>query len=193
MLAVYMTVQQAFMGGPSVINFPGELIRGVFPDLRNSFPMIINVTGIFAALFAICILNKIGRRKIIIFATFSEAICLTTSFVLLYFIDYTDPNKAPHEMRVLMVVLLFLIRIILALTYTPVVDIYVAEIIQGDATSWCTFLSWISGSISMSLFPILCSYKEGRNPFYAFGVYSVVTIISAFINYRYVLETKSKS
>lgn len=79
------------MGGPSVINFPGDLIKGVFPDMQHTFPMIINVTGIFAALFAICILNKIGRRKIILFATFSEAVCLTAAFVLFYFIDYTDP------------------------------------------------------------------------------------------------------
>ncbi len=194
LVAYHLAIQQPFMGGPCVTNYPGDLIGGIFPERRESFPILTNTLGILSSLFAICIINKVGRRKIILYSTLAEGVCLCTAAALCFvFIDYLHPDKAPYSIRLTVTYLMIFMRIILAATFSPVCDIYITEIIQGDPTVYFTFFQWASMALVMSIFPILCGLTEGGNPYYGFALFGGVTILSFLLNARYVIETKSKS
>jgi hypothetical protein len=85
-----------------------------------------------------------------------------------------------------MVVLLFVLRTTIALTFTSVCDIYFTEIVQGALTTWCTVIQWFSTTIVMTIIPTLIRLAQG-NPKYVFAVFGGVTTLSYFVNYRYVL------
>jgi hypothetical protein len=60
--------------------------------MKDTFPMLVNLAGMLAPLFSICILNKVGRRKIILFGTFFSAASLCALCVLYFYIDYEKPG-----------------------------------------------------------------------------------------------------
>lgn len=120
----YLSLQQSFMGGPSVINYPSDLIQGIFPKLDRVFPIIINISGIFGALLSICVLAKFGRRTIIVNGTLLQGICLFVAFVLCFWVDYENPYTTSFKIRFTLGITYILIRIILSATFSPVVDLY---------------------------------------------------------------------
>lgn len=181
------------MGAPSIINYPGDLIEGIFPKLQRVFPIIINITGIFGALLSIYILAKFGRRPIILQGTLFIGICLVIVFFLCFTVDYQNPYKAPYSIRLSIGLLFIVIRVILSSTFGPIVDLYTNQIIQSDSISaLCSFCQWISMGFIAIFFPVMCGYADG-NPVYAFGLFGVTTMGSYFFNKVIVLETKNKT
>jgi len=113
--------------------------------------------------------------------TASSALCLLLVFFLTVSIDYRHPELTSHGIKMSLCLLFVLIRVILASTFSPVSDLYTAEIVQPNILIWCSLCQWILMGAVTTFFPVIGNLNND-NPSYAFAIFGIYTAVSFFID-----------
>ena len=79
------------------------------------------------------------------------------------------------------------------LSLGPVVWLYIPEIVDPSFLPYSTMVNWGSSALCILLFPILKAQLPNRNPAPMFIFFAAWSVLSFFINQRYVVETAGKT
>ncbi len=144
--------------------------------------MLTGIVNLVFTLLAFALIDRIGRRKLLLTGSAVMGICMGAMGWMFY-------RNALDNYVVLVLVFLYIAGF--ASTWGAVLWVYVAEIfpnrIRGTATSIAVFGNWTANSIVSFTFPVLLSGLGGAGTFWIYGIINFCMI--AFVG-RYVFETK---
>ncbi|NGX62999.1 MAG: putative metabolite transport protein CsbC [Candidatus Anoxychlamydiales bacterium] len=150
------------------------------------FASLISIVNIFASLISIWLIDKLGRRPLIIFSTLSMTICLlflSFSFLL-----------NPHNLPIYIMISLMGFTSSFAIGLGSVSWLINSEIypmnIRGKAAGISTFVNWISNYLVATSFLSLIDIFGKSNTFFFF---SIICFLALIFSIKKVPETKGKS
>ncbi|MBN9352174.1 MAG: sugar porter family MFS transporter [Chitinophagaceae bacterium] len=144
--------------------------------------MLAGIVNLFFTLVAFLLIDRIGRKKLLLFGSGIMGICL---IILGYFFMI---NKLDTY---LILVFIFCFIGAFACSWGAVLWVYVAEIfsnqIRGTATSIAVFFNWTANAIVILTFPIILANLGGAITFYIYGIINILAML--FVS-RFIFETK---
>jgi len=185
-VGVFLAIFQQLCGIQVVMYYSTKIMKSVGSSTDAAF-MATVVMGVVMVLFtfvAIWLVDKVGRRVLLVTGTTIQCISLTTVGLLLYF------GGDPY-------VLLFFLLIFVASFAAgmgPVMWIVVSEIfptkVRGRAMSVTTLTLWAVCYTMTQTFPVLLERMGGASTFW---VYAVSSFLSILFIVRFVPETKGRT
>jgi hypothetical protein len=112
-------------------------------------PMLLTFELCIAAVVSINFLEVYGRKLHIIAGTSACTVCLTVVSIG-YFIN----NLAPFLSQLFIIFGLLIYLFCFGLTFSPVVWMYIPEVVQPNLVGYPVMGNWFGASIVMILFPI---------------------------------------
>ncbi|MHB8208843.1 sugar porter family MFS transporter [Mucilaginibacter sp.] len=140
------------------------------------------VVNLIFTLLAFPLIDRLGRKKLLLAGSCIMGLCMFTLAALFYF-------DMLHNYFVLATIFVYIGGF--ACTWGVVLWVYVAEIfpnkIRGNATSIAVFGNWVANTIVSLTFPIMLSQLGAVA---TFGIYGIINISMVLFVSRYVFETK---
>jgi sugar porter (SP) family MFS transporter len=140
------------------------------------------VVNLVFTLLAFPLIDRLGRKKLLLIGSYIMGLCMFTLAALFYF-------DMLHNYFVLATIFIYIGGF--ACTWGVVLWVYVAEIfpnkIRGNATSIAVFGNWVANSIVSLTFPLMLSQLGAVA---TFGIYGIINISMVLFVSRYVFETK---
>lgn len=147
--------------------------------------LITGIINLAFTLFALFFIDKLGRKKLMLFGSLAMAISMAILSIIFY-------KNALNNYWVLILILLYIA--FFAVSWGATIWVYIAEIfpnnIRGTASSIATFANWGMNFLVSLTFPILLVRLGGAS---TFGLYAVFNLISFFFVYKFIFETKGVS
>jgi len=150
-------------------------------------PVMIGITNGIFTILGLLIIDKVGRKKLLITGSIGMAICLgliARAFYLQQFGGYE--------------LLAFLIGYIMFFAFSTgaVIWVLISEVfpnsVRGQGQSLGSFTHWFFAAIITFLFPVIADgYRSGSG--YAFTFFSLMMLIQALVVWKYFPETKGKT
>jgi sugar porter (SP) family MFS transporter len=150
-------------------------------------PVLIGITNGIFTILGLVIIDRVGRKKLLITGSVGMAACLG----LIAWIFYMQ-NFAGYEL------LVFLIGYIMFFAFSTgaVIWVLISEVfpnsVRGQGQSLGSFTHWFFAAVITFLFPVVAGeYQSGSG--YAFTFFSIMMIIQALVVWKYFPETKGKT
>lgn len=150
-------------------------------------PVLIGITNGIFTILGLVIIDKVGRKKLLIAGSIGMAICLgfvARSFYIQNFGGYG--------------LLIFLIGYIMFFAFSTgaVIWVLISEVfpnaVRGQGQSLGSFTHWFFAALITFLFPIVAEeYKFGSG--HAFTFFSIMMVVQAIVVWKYFPETKGKT
>jgi sugar porter (SP) family MFS transporter len=150
-------------------------------------PVIIGITNGIFTILGLLIIDKVGRKKLLITGSIGMAICLgliARAFYLQHFGGYE--------------LLIFLVCYIVFFAFSTgaVIWVLISEVfpnsVRGQGQSLGSFTHWFFAALITFLFPIIAGeYEFGSG--YAFTFFSNMMLVQAIVVWKYFPETKGKT
>lgn len=154
--------------------------------------IIIGVTQVVSTLVAVVIIDKAGRRILLIISGLLMAI--TTALLGLYFFLSEQSPGSMDNFGWLPIASICIFIVFFSIGFGPVPWLVMAELFSEDVKSVAGSISgtsnWLSAFIVTLLFPIL---KESIGPGPTFWIFTGVAVVSFFYSIFCVPETKGKT
>lgn len=185
-VGVCLAIFQQLCGIQVVMYYSTKIMKSVGSSMDAAFTATV-VMGVVMVLFtfvAIWLVDKVGRRVLLITGTAIQCVSLTTFGFLLYF--------GGHPYVLLFFLLIFVASF--AAGMGPVMWIVVSEIfpnkVRGRAMSVTTLTLWAVCYAMTQTFPVLLEKAGGANTFW---IYAVSSLLSMLFVARFVPETKGRT
>ena len=140
------------------------------------------VVNLIFTLLAFPLIDRLGRKKLLLAGSCIMGLCMFTLAALFYF-------DMLHNYFVLVTIFVYIGGF--ACTWGVVLWVYVAEIfpnkIRGNATSIAVFGNWVANTIVSLTFPVMLAQLGAVA---TFGIYGIINISMVLFVSRYVFETK---
>ncbi|WP_461453355.1 sugar porter family MFS transporter [Mucilaginibacter sp.] len=140
------------------------------------------VVNLIFTLLAFPLIDRLGRKKLLLVGSWVMGLCMFTLAALFYF-------NMLHNYFVLITIFIYIGGF--ACTWGVVLWVYVAEIfpdkIRGTATSIAVFGNWVANTIVSLTFPVMLAQLGAVA---TFGIYGIINISMVMFVSRYVFETK---
>jgi len=140
------------------------------------------VVNLIFTLLAFPLIDRLGRKKLLLAGSCIMGLCMFTLAALFYF-------DMLHNYFVLATIFVYIGGF--ACTWGVVLWVYVAEIfpdkIRGTATSIAVFGNWVANTIVSLTFPVMLAQLGAVA---TFGIYGIINISMILFVSRYVFETK---
>ncbi len=140
------------------------------------------VVNLIFTLLAFPLIDRLGRKKLLLAGSCIMGLCMFTLAALFYF-------DMLHNYFVLATIFVYIGGF--ACTWGVVLWVYVAEIfpnkIRGNATSIAVFGNWVANTIVSLTFPVMLAQLGAMA---TFGIYGIINISMILFVSRYVFETK---
>ena len=150
-------------------------------------PVLIGITNGIFTILGLFIIDKIGRKKLLITGSIGMSICLGLTAHLFY----TQHFEGFELLLLLVGYIMFF-----AFSTGAVVWVLISEVfpnsVRGQGQSLGSFTHWFFAAIITFLFPVVAGQSE-RGAGYAFLFFSVAMVIQAIVVWRYFPETKGKT
>jgi MFS transporter, SP family, arabinose:H+ symporter len=150
-------------------------------------PVLIGITNGIFTILGLLIIDKVGRKKLLITGSIGMAVCLGLIARAFYL-----QNFAGYEL------LVFLIGYIMFFAFSTgaVIWVLISEVfpngVRGQGQSLGSFTHWFFAAIITFLFPVVAGeYKFGSG--YAFTFFSIMMVVQALVVWKYFPETKGKT
>jgi MFS family permease len=150
-------------------------------------PVLIGITNGIFTILGLLIIDKVGRKKLLITGSIGMAICLG----LIAWAFYTQSFEG-YEL------LIFLICYIMFFAFSTgaVIWVLISEVfpnsVRGQGQSLGSFTHWFFAAVITFLFPVVAGeYKLGSG--YAFTFFSIMMLLQALVVWKYFPETKGKT
>lgn len=188
-IGIVLSSFQQLSGINAIIYFTPKIFSDAgFQDPKSAIfaTFCVGIVNVFATLLTFFLVDRMGRRKLLLFSQFGIVISLF-GIILAFatesqFIDLISVGA-----------LLFYI-FAYAIGLGPVVWILIAEIfplsIRARALSLMTFINWSSTYIIVLVFPYLVSTLKSA---WTFSIFEVLSLGALGFFIRYIPETKGKS
>jgi SP family sugar:H+ symporter-like MFS transporter len=197
-VGVALSVFQQFVGINVVFYYGAELWRAAGFDESQS--LLINVitgtTNILSTFIAIALVDKIGRKPLLI----TGSIGMFISLAALTFIfgsadiDQSGQLALTNTMGTLALVMANLFVVFFGLSWGPIVWVLLGEMfnnrIRGVALAVAASAQWLANFAITMTFPILLGSVGLAG---AYGLYALSAFISIFFVVKYISETRGKT
>ena len=150
-------------------------------------PVIIGITNGLFTILGLVIIDKAGRKKLLITGSIGMAICLglvARAFYLQSFGGYE--------------LLFFLMGYIMFFAFSTgaVIWVLISEVfpnaVRGQGQSLGSFTHWFFAAVITFLFPVIVGTSQNGSG-YAFTFFSVMMLVQAVVVWKYFPETKGKT
>jgi sugar porter (SP) family MFS transporter len=194
-VGVFLSVFQQFVGINVIFYYSNVLWEAAGLDESQAFKItvITSVTNIVTTLIAIALIDKIGRKPLLLIGSVGMAITLGAMAVIFGTAPLVD--GAPHpEGAALWIALIAanLFVVSFGMSWGPVVWVLLGEMfpnrIRGAALGLAAAAQWIANCLITASFPALGDFSLGV----AYGFYAICAVLSFVFVWRWVEETKGK-
>ncbi len=150
-------------------------------------PVIIGITNGLFTILGLIIIDKAGRKKLLIAGSVGMAICLGLIARAFYM-----ENFAGYELLFLLVGYIMFF----AFSTGAVIWVLISEVfpnnVRGQGQSLGSFTHWFFAAVITFLFPIVAGESETGSG-HAFLFFSIMMIVQAIVVWKYFPETKGKT
>ena len=194
-VGVGLSVFQQFVGINVIFYYSNVLWEAAGLDESQAFiiTVITSVTNIVTTLIAIALIDKIGRKPLLLIGSTGMAITLGAMAVI--FGTAPVVNGAPHPEGAALTIALIaanLFVVAFGMSWGPVVWVLLGEMfpnrIRGAALGLAAAAQWIANCLITASFPALGNFSLGV----AYGFYAICAALSFVFVWRWVQETKGK-
>lgn len=173
-------INAIFYYAPEIFKTAGEDINGAM-----SFTVLIGITLVLSTLVSLWIIDRVGRRSLLIFGASGMALALAGIGVL-FRVDASNTS--------LLLILILAYVAIFAVSFGTVTYVLISEIfpthVRGVAASIATFALWGGNFFVSRYFPVLVENISASKTFFIFAGISVLALIFVL---TLVPETKGKT
>lgn len=150
-------------------------------------PVLIGVTNAVFTMLGLVIIDRVGRKKLLIYGSIGMAVCLglvARSFYQQHFEGYE--------------LLIFLIGYIMFFAFSTgaVIWVLISEVfpnsVRGQGQSLGCFTHWFFATVITFLFPVVVGGSTFGSG-YAFTFFALMMVIQAIVVWKYFPETKGKT
>jgi sugar porter (SP) family MFS transporter len=192
-VGVGLSVFQQFVGINVIFYYSNVLWEAVGFGESQAFiiTVITSITNIATTLIAIALIDKIGRKPLLLIGSAGMAITLGTMAVIFGTAPVVDgaPNLSGAAGPIALIAAnLFVVAF--GMSWGPVVWVLLGEMfpnrIRGAALGLAAAAQWIANCLITASFPALGDFSLGV----AYGFYAICAVLSFLFVYRWVQETK---
>ncbi|WP_159564662.1 sugar porter family MFS transporter [Budvicia diplopodorum] len=173
-------INAIFYYAPEIFKTAGVNVSGAM-----SFTVLIGVMLVISTLVSMWIIDKVGRRSLLIFGSIGMAVSLCCTGLLF---------RASETHTTLLLICILAYVAIFAVSYGTVAYVIISEIfpihVRGTAVSIATFALWGGNFFVSRFFPVLVENISAANTFFIFSGISVIALIFVL---TMVPETKGKT
>ncbi|MFC4337550.1 sugar porter family MFS transporter [Salininema proteolyticum] len=192
-VGILLSVFQQFVGINVIFYYSNTLWQAVGFTEENSFltSVITSITNVVATIIAIALIDKVGRKTLLLVGSSVMAVSLGTMSVLFATAPVVgeDPQLGNWEGPVALIAAnLFVVGF--AFSWGPTVWVLLGEMfpnrIRASALAVAAAAQWAANWIITTTFPELVEVGLGL----AYGLYTAFAVLSFFFVLRFVPETK---
>jgi sugar porter (SP) family MFS transporter len=193
-VGIGLSVFQQFTGINVIFYYSSVLWQAVGFSEQNALAItvITSVTNILTTIIAIALVDRIGRKPLLLIGSIGQFVCLG----VLTFLFGTAPviNGTPNlgSAGPVALVAANLYVVFFGATWGPVVWVLLGEMfnnkIRAMALSVAAAAQWLANFVVSTTFPALSAVGLGL----AYGVYTFFALMSIFFVLRFVRETKGR-
>jgi SP family arabinose:H+ symporter-like MFS transporter len=173
-------INAIFYYAPEIFKTAGMNISGAM-----SFTVLIGMTLVIATLVSMWVIDKVGRRSLLIFGSAGMAVTLSCTGILF---------RASETQTMLLLICILAYVAIFAVSYGTVAWVVISEIfpghVRGIAVSIATFALWGGNFFVSRFFPVLVGNISAANTFF---IYAGISVIAFIFVVAMVPETKGKT
>lgn len=187
-IAFLVAMFNQFSGINAILYFAPRIMElSGLPESTAFFhPVIIGATNALFTLLGLAIVDKVGRRTLLIVGSIGMAICLTLVSTIFFF----------HNHSGLLLISLVGYIMFFAVSTGTVIWILISEVfptnVRGKGQSFGSFTHWFFASIITFLFPVISSGIT-NGAAYIFAFFSLMMVAQALVAWKYFPETKGKT
>ncbi len=194
-VGIALSVFQQFVGINVIFYYSNVLWEAVGFDESQSFiiTVITSITNIVTTLIAIALIDKVGRKPLLLIGSTGMAVTLGTMAVVFGTAPVVDgqPDLSGAAGPIALVAAnLFVVAF--GMSWGPVVWVLLGEMfpnrIRGAALGLAAAAQWIANCAITASFPALGDFSLGV----AYGFYAICAVLSLMFVWRWVDETKGK-
>ena len=194
-VGVLLSVFQQFVGINVIFYYSNVLWEAVGFDESQSFiiTVITSVTNIATTLIAIALIDKVGRKPLLLVGSAGMAVTLGTMAVVFGTAPVIDGQ--PHlegAAGPIALIAANLFVVAFGMSWGPVVWVLLGEMfpnrIRGAALGLAAAAQWIANCAITASFPKLGDFSLS----FAYGFYALCAVLSFVFVWRWVQETKGK-
>lgn len=185
-ISATLFIYSQWSGVVIIFNYAEEVFSSAGFGIDDTLKTIVatGMVNLIFTLLALALIDKLGRRKLILWGTGGIAV-IHGLIAISYLFDWSG----------IFLVFLFLSAIaFFATCIGPVVWVLVSEMFPNDFREFgvgiCTLVLWIAAFLATFLFPVINNQLGITGTFGLYGVLSVLTFLFSFC---YVRETRGKS
>ena len=188
-----LSIFQQFVGINVIFYYSNVLWQavGFSADESAVYTVITSVINVLTTLIAIALIDKIGRKPLLLIGSTGMAITLGTMAVIFGTAPIVD--GAPHPEGAALTIALVaanLFVVAFGMSWGPVVWVLLGEMfpnrIRGAALGLAAAAQWIANCAITASFPALGAFSLGV----AYGFYAICAVLSFVFVWRWVEETK---
>jgi sugar porter (SP) family MFS transporter len=196
LIGIFVGVFSQFTGIGVVFYYSSLIFRIAGFSENSTFiqSILLGTTNLIATLAAMTIIDKVGRKKLLLFGQIGIVVVLATfAFILLLL----------HQQSYWLVVLLILYIAFFAVSQGAVVWVLLSEMfpnkVRSSGTSVGSFSNWVVSALLNFLFPIVIGQfgstllEQQKGLGFSFIFLSITSLIGFFYLRRYIVETKGKT
>ncbi|CAD8073318.1 unnamed protein product [Paramecium sonneborni] len=187
-LCLIFGVLQQF-AGINAVNFYAGVIVGTMTNndttLINLANVINGLVSIAASVFSSIMINRAGRRIILLIGNGFCFISLTLNCIIISIQSQGEQEQKTFQLLNLVFLTIYVISYSLSLG--PVFWVYLSEVLPTKGISLVVFINWISCATLAQIFPIIVEQLSLQ---FNFGIFAVVCFFLEVIFYLFVFETK---
>jgi len=155
--------------------------------------VITSITNIVTTLIAIALIDKIGRKPLLLIGSTGMAITLGTMAVIFGTAAQVDGKPVLGDVAgTIALIAANLFVVAFGMSWGPVVWVLLGEMfnnrIRAAALGLAASAQWISNFIVSTTFPTLADISLGV----AYGLYTIFALLSLLFVFKFVQETKGK-
>lgn len=187
--ALHLLILQQITGIQVIILYTGEIMLSIDPGLQKIVPLILQIEGLVASLYAIRLIENHGRKQLIQNGLFVMGIALAI-ISLSFFVQssYSEPSLL---WNVIIITGLFTCRGLFSISIGPIAWLYLPEIVEARIIGIATMLNWLAAAFVTFIYPILVELVG--NPSLMFLIFTANIAVGYFFNEKWMIETKGKT
>jgi MFS transporter, SP family, arabinose:H+ symporter len=187
-IAFLVAMFNQFSGINAILYYAPRIFELTGLSLADSMfqPVMIGITNGIFTVVGMIVIDRIGRKKLLIAGSVGMAVCLGLISRVMYLQDFSGYG-------VLVYLLIYIV--FFAFSTGAVIWVLIAEVfptsIRGKGQALGSFTHWFFAALITFLFPSFSGSPQGSSVSFAF--FSVMMVLQAVVVWRYFPETKGKT
>ncbi len=187
-IAVSVAMFNQFSGINAILYFAPRIfeLAGLSQMDAMFQPIMIGVANALFTILGMMVIDKVGRKALLIVGSLGMSICLGLIAYSLYFQDFSGLG-----------VLFYLVGYIVFFAFSTgaVIWVLIAEVfpnsVRGKGQALGSFTHWFFAALITFLFPVVSSTPQGGG--YSFAFFSLMMVVQALVVWKFYPETKNKT